>query len=58
MGLRATKFTWVQDLLSAADRMSMPLVYFALNFVIPTRVSCHAAPDTAACAPFGEERRM
>jgi len=29
-----------------------------LPFVIPTRVSCHAAPDTAACAPFGEERRM
>ena len=23
----------------------------ALPFVIPTRVSCHAAPDTAACAP-------
>jgi hypothetical protein len=30
----------------------------ALPFVIPTRVSCHAAPDMAACAPFGEERRM
>jgi hypothetical protein len=24
----------------------------ALPFVIPTRISCHAAPDKAACAPF------
>jgi hypothetical protein len=23
-----------------------------------TRISCHAAPDTAACAPFSKERRM
>jgi hypothetical protein len=30
----------------------------ALPFVIPTRISCHAAPDRAACAPFRKERRM
>jgi hypothetical protein len=30
----------------------------ALPFVIPTRISCHAALDKAACAPFGEERRI
>jgi hypothetical protein len=24
----------------------------------PTQISCHAALDRAACAPFGEERRM
>jgi hypothetical protein len=24
----------------------------ALLFVIPTRISCHAALDTVACAPF------
>jgi hypothetical protein len=23
-----------------------------------TRISCHAAPDTVACAPFSKERRM
>ena len=23
-----------------------------------TRISCHAAPDTVACAPFSRERRM
>ena len=23
-----------------------------------TRISCHAAPDKTACAPFFEERRM
>ncbi len=23
-----------------------------------TRISCHAAPDTIACAPFSKERRM
>jgi hypothetical protein len=23
-----------------------------------TRISCHAAPDKAACAPFFKERRM
>jgi hypothetical protein len=26
--------------------------------VIPTRISCHAALDRAACAPFRRERRM
>jgi hypothetical protein len=30
----------------------------AFPFVIPTRISCHAALDTAACAPFRKERRM
>jgi hypothetical protein len=29
-----------------------------LSFVIPTRISCHAALDGATCAPFREERRM
>src|SRR5580658_8264897 len=29
-----------------------------LPFVIPSRVSCHATPDIAACAPFGKERRI
>jgi hypothetical protein len=24
----------------------------ALSFVIPTRISCHAALDTITCAPF------
>jgi hypothetical protein len=23
-----------------------------------TRISCHAAPDKTACAPFSKERRM
>jgi hypothetical protein len=27
-------------------------------FVIPTRISCYAALDTTACAPFFKERRM
>src|SRR6202035_4743332 len=30
----------------------------AVPFVIPTRISCHAALDRAAGAPFREERRM
>ncbi len=30
----------------------------ALPFVIPTRISCHVAPERAACAPFRKERRM
>jgi hypothetical protein len=25
-----------------------------LSFVIPTRISCHTASDTAACAPFSQ----
>jgi hypothetical protein len=30
----------------------------ALPFVIPTRISCHAALDKAACAPFRKEGRI
>jgi hypothetical protein len=30
----------------------------ALPFVIPTRISCHAALDEAACALFRKEGRM
>ncbi len=33
-------------------------VLAALPFVIPTRISCHVALDSAACAPFIMERRM
>jgi hypothetical protein len=29
-----------------------------LSFVIPTRISCHAALENTACAPFRKERRM
>ena len=29
-----------------------------LPFVIPTRISCHAALDEAVYAPFPKERRM
>jgi hypothetical protein len=30
----------------------------AVPFVIPTRISCHAALDKAACAPFRKEGRV
>jgi len=30
----------------------------ALSFVIPTRIFCHAALDTVACAPFSHGKRM
>jgi hypothetical protein len=30
----------------------------ALPFVKRTRISCHAAPDRTACAPFSKERHI
>jgi hypothetical protein len=43
---------------SVPAQQPLPIGSAALFFVIPTRISCHAALDKVACAAFRKEGRM
>jgi hypothetical protein len=42
----------------ARDEQRAPGCSATFNLHSRTRISCHATPDEAACAPFSKERRM